>query len=89
MIRKLVLAAAAVVTLGLGSAAAPDKAEAGVAVGFSFGHPGYYYGGPVYYHSPRYRTYRRAYRYREVCRTVRVRSWNGYRWVTKVRRTCR
>ena len=46
---------------------------------------GYRYAPRPYYRPRPYYGYRP---YRPACRTVSVRSWNGYRYVTRVRETC-
>jgi hypothetical protein len=98
MFRKFVLAAS--LAAG-GLALAPNAANADVSIGVGVGPSYGYYGGydRVYHRGWRHRPYRYGYYggprrwgygrpYRPRCRTVTVRSWNGYRYVTRVRETC-
>ncbi|WP_188408671.1 hypothetical protein [Agaricicola taiwanensis] len=92
MLRRLVLIAAAVVSLGIGGSIA--SAVPAAAQGFYFGFhdgPGYRHHGPRHRHwrhgpPPRY-YHGRRHRPRN-CERVRVRFFDGYSWRVRTERRC-
>jgi hypothetical protein len=93
MLRKLILTALAVATLGIGGAVATVTPAAAQSFYFGFDD------GPRRYHSPprhhRHwgpppRYYRDDYRHRRPrhCERVRVRFYDGYGWRVRTERRC-
>jgi hypothetical protein len=101
VMRKTLMALAAIATLAVSAAASPANAQRGFGAGLAAGviggaivggalaGPGYYY-GPGYYPGPRYGYYGPGYAgdYYGGCYWQRQRFWDGYGWRIRRVRVC-
>jgi hypothetical protein len=102
VMRKTLMALAAIATLAVSAVASPANAQRGFGAGLAAGviggaivggaiaGPGYYY-GPGYYPGPRYGYYGPGYAagdYYGGCYWQRQRFWDGYGWRIRRVRVC-